>query len=313
LSAGGDWHPAKSTYLFPVRALSRHFRGGYVSRLRQAYKDGRLSRVRNRAEVDRVLNALMATEWVVYSKPCLNRAETVVDYLGRYSHRIALADSRIKAFDGESAQLSYKDYRDGDRRKVMTLTGEELLRRFLLHVLPKGFMRVRHFGFLAGLPDTALGADPHRAGRAAAGRGATRAGRAVRRLSLSQVPHRTAARDRAPGPAAAAGAPARRRIAPDGAPRARAEDPPRTDRRTVGVCPCAQTGNRLRSVPNLPVATPYGAVRMPYFRLAQRPSPRLATPRGRRPSGVGGYNPLSLRCAPPARVLPDPGSVPGSD
>ena len=85
----------------------------------------------------------MATDWVVYSKPCLVHTETVVDYLGRYSHRIALADSRIRDFDGESVELSYKDYRDGDRRKVMTLTGEELLRRFLLHVLPKGFMQSR--------------------------------------------------------------------------------------------------------------------------------------------------------------------------
>ena len=67
----------------------------------------------------------------------------------RYSHLIALADSRLSDFDGQSVNLSYKDYRDGDRRKVMTLTGEELLRRYLLHVLPKGFMRVRHFGFLA--------------------------------------------------------------------------------------------------------------------------------------------------------------------
>jgi hypothetical protein len=143
LSAAGAWHPATSTYLFPVRALSRHFRGGYVSRLRQAYQDGRLPRIRDRAEVDRVLDALMATDWVVYSKPCLGRTDTVVEYLGRYSHRVALADRRIQDFDGESAQLSYKDYRDGDRRKVMTLTGEELLRRFLLHVLPKGFMRSR--------------------------------------------------------------------------------------------------------------------------------------------------------------------------
>jgi hypothetical protein len=149
LGADGSWHPARSTYLFPVRALSRHFRGGFVSRLRQAFEDGRLPRIRDRAEVDRVLKALMATDWVVYSKPCLSHTETVVDYLGRYSHRIALADSRIRDFDGKSVELSYKDYRDGDRRKVMTLTGEELLRRFLLHVLPKNFMRVRHFGFLA--------------------------------------------------------------------------------------------------------------------------------------------------------------------
>ena len=149
LGADGTWHPAQSTYLFPVRALSRHFRGGFVSRLRGAVADGRLPRLTDPAEVDRVLNALMATDWVVYSKPCLARTETVVDDLGRYSHRIALADSRLLDFDGQSVELSYTDYRDGDRRKVMTLTGEELLRRFLLHVLPKGFMRVRHFGFLA--------------------------------------------------------------------------------------------------------------------------------------------------------------------
>ena len=148
ITAGGAWHPAKSTYLFPVRALSRHFRGGFVSRLRRAFEAGQLPRLRDRAEVDRVLKALMGKEWVVYSKPCLGRTETVVDYLGRYSHRIALSDSRLLSFDGE-VSLAYKDYRDGDRRKVMTLTGEELVRRFLLHVLPKGFMRVRHFGFLA--------------------------------------------------------------------------------------------------------------------------------------------------------------------
>lgn len=83
----------------------------------------------------------MTQEWVVYSKPALARVETVVDYLGRYRHRIALSDHRLLDFDGESVALAYKDYRDGDRRKVMALAGEELIRRFLLHVLPKGFMR----------------------------------------------------------------------------------------------------------------------------------------------------------------------------
>jgi hypothetical protein len=149
LGLDGTWHPAKSTYLFPVRALSRHFRGGFVRRLRRAFEAGQLPRLRDRAEVDRVLKALMGKEWVVYSKPCLGRTETVVDYLGRYSHRIALSDSRLLSFDGESVELAYKDYRDGGQHKTATLTGEELVRRFLLHVLPKGFMRVRHFGFLA--------------------------------------------------------------------------------------------------------------------------------------------------------------------
>jgi len=148
LSGQGHWHPATSTYLFPVRALSRHIRGGFVGRLRQAVEDGRLERIDDPAQVDAMLDALMATEWVVYSKPCIARTETVVDYLGRYSHRIALSDGRILGLDDGRVELAYKDYRDG-RNKATTLDAEELLRRFLLHVLPKGFMRVRHFGFLA--------------------------------------------------------------------------------------------------------------------------------------------------------------------
>jgi hypothetical protein len=148
-SAQGQWNPAKSTYLFPVRALSRHLRGGFVSRLRQQLQDGRLPRIEDRTQIDAMLNTLMAAEWVVYSKPCLTHTETVVDYLARYSHRIALTDRRILSLDDNQVQLDYKDYRDGDRHKVLTLSGDELIRRFLLHVLPKGFMRIRHFGFLA--------------------------------------------------------------------------------------------------------------------------------------------------------------------
>ncbi|MGB5734231.1 MAG: IS91 family transposase [Thiohalocapsa sp.] len=148
LSAQGQWHPATSTYLFPVRALSRHVRAGFVSRLRRAIEDGRFGRIKSAQQIDTMLDALMATEWVVYSKPCLTRTETMVDYLGRYSHRIALSDARILGVEDGQVDLAYKDYRDG-RHKVMNLNGEELLRRFLLHVLPKGFMRIRHFGFLA--------------------------------------------------------------------------------------------------------------------------------------------------------------------
>jgi len=134
--------------LFPVRALARHVRGGMVSRLRAAADAGRLERI-DPAQVDGMLDRLMRTDWVVYAKPCVTGAETVVDYLGRYSHRTALTDGRLLGFDGEQVHLAYKDYRDGDKRKVMTLDAEELLRRFLLHVLPVGFMRIRHFGFLA--------------------------------------------------------------------------------------------------------------------------------------------------------------------
>jgi len=148
LSEQGHWHPAKSTYLFPVRALSRHLRGGFVSRLRQAIEAGRLPRLEDAAQIDAMLDALMDTDWVVYSKPCITHTQTVVSYLGRYSHRIALSDARILNFTDGQVELAYKDYRDGCD-KVMSLEAEELLRRYLLHVLPKGFMRVRHFGFLA--------------------------------------------------------------------------------------------------------------------------------------------------------------------
>jgi hypothetical protein len=147
LSEQGHWHPAKSTYLFPVRALSRHVRGGLVSRLRQAIEAGRLPRIEDRVQIDTVLDTLMATNWAVYSKPSITHTETVVAYLGRYSHRIALSDARILDFTDGQVDLAYKDYRDG-QRKVLHLQAEELLRRYLLHVLPRGFMRIRHLGFL---------------------------------------------------------------------------------------------------------------------------------------------------------------------
>ena len=148
LGTDGHWHAAKGLYLFPVRALSKSFRGRFVSALREAYEAGKLPRVTDSAQVDRLLDTLMSTDWVVFAKSCFTHTETVVDYLGRYTHRIALSDSRLLSFDGEHVELRYKEYRD-QQQKVMQLTGEELIRRFLLHVLPKGFVRIRHFGFLA--------------------------------------------------------------------------------------------------------------------------------------------------------------------
>jgi Putative transposase len=85
----------------------------------------------------------------VYTKAWLRKPETVVDYLGRYSRKIALHDRRILGIEDDQVRLRYKDYRDHDRHKVLTVPGEELIRRFLLHILPQGFMRIRHFGFLA--------------------------------------------------------------------------------------------------------------------------------------------------------------------
>ena len=149
LGEDGRWHAARSSYLFPDCALSRHFRGKMVSELRKAYQQGELERITRSGEVDRVLDRLMGIDWVVYTKPWIRNAETVVEYLSRYSHRSAISDSRIGAILEYKVEVSYKDYRDNDRWKTMHLPGEELIRRFLLHVLPKGLMRIRHYGFLA--------------------------------------------------------------------------------------------------------------------------------------------------------------------
>ena len=149
LGRGGQWHAAKSTYLFPVRALSRGFRGRMVSTLRVAAENGELEKITRPGEIDQVLDKLMEPDWVAFSKPCPTQTGTVIDYLGRYSHRIAISDQRIVAANKDTVCFKYKDYAGGGERKVMSLSAAEFIRRYLLHVLPKGLMRIRHYGFLA--------------------------------------------------------------------------------------------------------------------------------------------------------------------
>jgi hypothetical protein len=150
IAPDGQWKAVKSNYLLPIKALSRHFRGTLVSALRQSAEAGELSRVTHPGEIDRTLDELMAQDWVVYAKHCLNRSESIVDYLARYTHRIAITNARILSVDDTGVLLRYKDYRDNERHKTMHLPGVEFVRRYLLHVLPKGFTRIRHYGFLAG-------------------------------------------------------------------------------------------------------------------------------------------------------------------
>ena len=148
LSEAQQWRSAPGTTLFAVRALSRRFRGHFVAGLRQRATAGELQRLAP-AEVDAMLDALMAHDWVVYAKPCLGHTQGVVEYLARYSHRVALSDSRLLAIEGERVALRYRDYRAERQARTLWLDAAELLRRFLLHVLPKGLMRIRHYGFLA--------------------------------------------------------------------------------------------------------------------------------------------------------------------
>jgi len=153
---GQRWKPSKRPdFLFPVRALSKKFRGKFLARLTTAYDDGQLegdpqsdSRL-SRSEWMRLRASLRAKKWVVYAKPPFAGAEQVLDYLARYTHRIALSNERIVAVRGNQVSFRYKDYAHGSAYKVMTLAAVEFLRRFLLHVVPPGFMRVRHYGLLA--------------------------------------------------------------------------------------------------------------------------------------------------------------------
>jgi len=144
------WHRAKSDYLFPVRALSRVFRGKMVSALRQANESDELPTT----ALNQLLNGLMTKDWVVYAKSTLNKAHAVVRYLARYTYKAAISNSRIVQIDENSVRFHWKDYRD-NQQKIMAVSGEEFIRRYLLHVLPKGFMRIRHFGFLANRCRTA--------------------------------------------------------------------------------------------------------------------------------------------------------------
>ena len=149
LTDSGEWRSCKGNYLFPVKALSRHFRGCMVALLREASDNGELSRITRQDEVDQQLSTLMTKEWVVYAKATLSHTDTVVDYLSRYTHRIAISNHRITEVNQETVSIRYKDYNDNETQKNLTLKGEEFVRRYLMHILEKGFMRVRHYGFLA--------------------------------------------------------------------------------------------------------------------------------------------------------------------
>ena len=150
------WIPPKyAGFFLPVTVLSRVFRGKFVEALRRAYDQHELDlaggseHLRDPAQWRVFVNALFETDWVVYAKPAFGGASAVLRYLGRYTHRVAISNHRLLAFDGEHVTFSYKDYARGDQRRTMTLTAMEFLRRFVQHILPRGFVRIRQSGFLA--------------------------------------------------------------------------------------------------------------------------------------------------------------------
>lgn len=149
-----QWISTSAPYLFPVRALSRMFRGKYLDGLQQLHTQGKLEFHGQLAALapPRKFAALVRKaaqpEWVVYAKRPFAGPEQVLAYLSRYTHRVALSPRRLLAADGQSVRFDYKDYADGARHKIMMLSTTEFVRRFCLHVLPKRFVKIRHYGLL---------------------------------------------------------------------------------------------------------------------------------------------------------------------
>ena len=137
------WIGARPNFLFPVTALSQVFRGKFLALLQQACEKGKIPPATNETKAAR------QKSWVVYAKKPFGSPQTVLDYLGRYTHRVALSNERILSVQNGQVTLSYRDRKDGNRKTTIPLDAQEFIRRFLLHVLPDGFMRIRHFGFLA--------------------------------------------------------------------------------------------------------------------------------------------------------------------
>jgi hypothetical protein len=152
---GSHWIACEPGFFLPVRVLSRVFRGKFLALLGDAFEQGKLSfhgrlrELRDAGAFQRRLTASAQTEWVVYAKPPFGGPEQVLKYLARYTHRVAISNRRLIALEDGEVTFHWKDYAHGGGPKAMTLKAVEFIRRFLLHVLPAGFVRIRHYGFLA--------------------------------------------------------------------------------------------------------------------------------------------------------------------
>lgn len=149
------WKPAQNNFLFPCNVVARLYRGKLMAFFRKAITDGSLllhgtlSAYQDNQTRCALIDDLYKKRWVVYLKPPFASPAALVRYLGNYTHRVAISDSRITGFDGETVSFTWKDYADGNRSKTMQLPVTEFIRRFMLHILPEGFKRIRYIGFLA--------------------------------------------------------------------------------------------------------------------------------------------------------------------
>ena len=142
-------------FFLPIKVLSKVFRGKFVDGLKGMHREepvdfaGSIEHLAEPKCFAAFLRTLFRQDWVVYAKPAFGGPEQVLRYLGRYTHRVAISNHRLVSFDGDNVTFRWRDYAHGNKSGSMTVSAEEFIRRFLLHVLPKGFVRIRHFGFMA--------------------------------------------------------------------------------------------------------------------------------------------------------------------
>jgi hypothetical protein len=149
LTPEGQWRSCRPGFFVPVRVLSRVFRRAFLDRMGAAMGRGKVLGFAAAGAFAAWARELLAKDWVVYSKPPFGGPAVVLKYLARYTHRVALANSRLVKLDGGRVTFQYKDYADASRSKELTLDAVEFLRRWVQHVLPRGFVKIRHYGLLA--------------------------------------------------------------------------------------------------------------------------------------------------------------------
>ena len=146
----GKWRNSKKKFFIPVKVLSRKFRGKFLYYLKKEELKfyGKNEYLNNKQNFDELMSKMYNKEWISYCKPPFENAKSVIKYLGRYTHRVAISNERILSEENGEVTFKYRDYKDNNKMKEMTVKAEEFIRRFLMHILPPGFMKIRHYGLL---------------------------------------------------------------------------------------------------------------------------------------------------------------------
>lgn len=151
----GYWKNSKKNFFVHVKIISKLFRGKFLASLKESYLtgdlkfEGEIKELAQRGNFDSLLSLLYKKEWVVYSKDSMENSAAIIKYLGNYSHRIAITNNRIKSITDKTITFEWKDYRDCSKRKLMSLNADEFIRRFLLHVLPHRYCKIRYYGLFS--------------------------------------------------------------------------------------------------------------------------------------------------------------------